>query len=270
MWSRRSVTRAGDYLVSTPVARGPSRVTKLAGERGPGHALPQPHAVLQHRGAGGIALRAGELPLLDLRGEDRPRCCGRAPPGSGVWTRSTVSSGLGCFGGLAHARWRRLRAPPGALRQRLQLLGRHGLEDLTVELGDERVGAIGQRQGALQPSGGPRALQSRRRAPEVGVPEDEDDEVEDDRHHRRGGDHLYARRASPTADGQEDVDRVLGVAQGIAEAHRRDDAAEAERERDAVLHQQHHPGHHDRQDDEGLHHRLAKPLLLPGEDVDPG
>jgi hypothetical protein len=76
--------------------------------------------------------------------------------------------------------------------------------------------------------------------------------------------------SEPDADREEDVYRVLGVAQGVAETDGGDDPAEAERERDAVLNQEHYPGHHDRQDDERLHYRLAEPLLLPGQDVDPG
>ncbi len=38
--------------------------------------------------------------------------------------------------------------------QRLELLRRHGLEDLAIELGDERVGAVRQRERALQPARG--------------------------------------------------------------------------------------------------------------------
>ena len=238
MWSRRSVTRAGDYLVSTPVARGPSRARSSPASAGPGTLLRRRTRYSSTARAGRIALRAGELPRLDL--------AWRAPPRYAAARLRDRASGPGARYRAAWAASEACSAPPGAaarppacaLHQRLELLGRHGLEDLTVELGDERVGAIGQRQGALQPSGGPRALEMRRRAAEVGVPEDQDDDVEDERHHRRGGHHLHARRQAHR-DGEEDVDRVLGVAEGIAEAHRRHDAAEAERERDAVLDQQH-------------------------------
>jgi hypothetical protein len=107
-------------------------------------------------------------------------------------------------------------------------------------------------------------------AAKVGEPEPEDTQVEEQGQRER---HVEGANADRDADGagQEDVDRILGVPQPVAEAHRRHDAGEAEREGQARLHQHHDPGHHQRQHDEGLRDAFVEGLrLLLGLDVDDG
>ena len=256
----------GDYLVSTPVARGPRRERSSPVSTGAGTLFRSRTRYSSTALPAASRWVAGELPLLDLGGEDRfdlrPRALGvgALDPDQGVQRLRRLG------------RIRRpvpfADPPPGSGGQRLKLLRRHRLQDVAIELGDEGPGAVGQRERALQPPRSARALEMGGGAAEIGVPEDQHEHVEEERHHRRGRHHLHSGR-EPDADREEDVDRVLGVAQRVAETDRRDDPAEAERERDAVLHQQHDAGDHDRQDDERLHHRLAEPLLLPGEDVHP-
>ena len=105
--------------------------------------------------------------------------------------------------------------------------------------------------------------------PHVGFPEQQHDGVEYHRHHGgyRGGEYPCGNAHRQC---QEDVDRVLGVLERVAEADGRDDGRQRERQSQAVLHEDHGACDGHRQDDHRLHHGLVVAGALLGEHIDPG
>ena len=98
-------------------------------------------------------------------------------------------------------------------------------------------------------------------------PERDDHDVEQERDHERH--RQVDRRRDAEADHEKDVDGVLAVVERVAKAHGRGDAAEAEREREAVLHEHDDARHDHGQDDQQLDDRLLIAAARTRERVDP-
>ncbi len=158
---------------------------------------------------------------------------------------------------------------PRPFGQNVELFGRHRPEQFPINHGDEGAAPVGHGFGAFEPLAGGRALELRARSPEVGPPHHHRHGVEA-HGDRRGHQQRMNSRGHTDDDGEEDEDRVLGVAKPVPEADRSHDAAQAEGEGGAVLHEQDHPGDHEGQEDEGLHDGLLEALLAPRLHVHPG
>jgi len=114
---------------------------------------------------------------------------------------------------------------------------------------------------------GQAAVERDRRSPEIGEPQPRGHGVEQQRDDER--DRQVHAGGDPQSDHENDEDGVLAVVERVAETHRGRDAAQPEREGDAVFHQ-----HDDARDDDGHdHQQLHDGLLIAAprarERVDP-
>src|SRR5207249_6724142 len=103
---------------------------------------------------------------------------------------------------------------------------------------------------------------------DVELPEREDRQVENQRHHY--GDHGIVDTGRQTYTEREvDVYDVFGVFEGVAEPDRRDDTAQGERQGETVLDEDKCARHRHRQHNHGLDDRLIVAALLLGGHVHP-